>query len=160
MYIREVTSSRKNGPDAVYLQLVEGHRDGKTGKVKIQILHSFGRKDKLDLGQVQRLVNQLGGYLSPEDQPDLLSDIEITRSWDYGGPYLLDALWHELKLDRFFLGGCSKSLSGYYTPRGKESRENSKERFLLFPALMHRLPSGRTDSHLVPLGEHHVCPPL
>ena len=103
MYTREVTSSRKHGPDAVYVQLVEGHRDGKTGKVKTTILHSFGRKDELDLGQIRRLVNQLIGYLEPEDQPELLSGVEITHSWDYGGPYLLDALWRELKLDRFFL---------------------------------------------------------
>ena len=80
MYIREVTSARKHGPDAVYLQLVEGYRDGKTGKVKIQILHSFGRKDKLDLGGIHRLVDQLCGYLNPEDQPDLLSEIEVTHS--------------------------------------------------------------------------------
>ena len=108
MYIREVTSARKHGPDAVYLQLVEGYRDGKTGKVKIQILHSFGRKDKLDLGGIHRLVDQLCGYLSPEDQPDLLSAIEITHSWDYGGLYLLDALWHELKLDQFFLDALTE----------------------------------------------------
>ena len=91
MYIREVTLSRKHGPDAVYLQLAEGHRDPETGKVKTQILHSFGRKDKLDLDQVRRLVNQLVGYLRPEDRPDLLSGVEVTHSWDYGGPYLLDA---------------------------------------------------------------------
>ena len=103
MYIREVTSSRKHGPDVVYLQLVEGYRDGKTGKVKTQILHSFGRKDELDLGQIRRLVDQLVGYLKPEDQPKLLSGVEVTHSWDYGGLYLLDALWRELKLDRFFL---------------------------------------------------------
>jgi transposase len=108
MYIREVTSARKHGPDAVYLQLVEGYRDGKTGKVKIQILHSFGRKDKLDLGQIHRLADQLCGYLKPEDQPDLLSEIEVTHSWDYGGPYLLDALWHQLKLDRFFLDALTE----------------------------------------------------
>lgn len=108
MYIREVTSSRKHGSDVVYLQLVEGYRDGKTGKVKTQILHSFGRKDKLDLGQVRRLVDQLVGYLKPEDQPELLSGVEVTHSWDYGGPYLLDALWRELKLDRFFLEALNK----------------------------------------------------
>jgi transposase len=103
MYLREVTSPRKHSPDVVYLQLVEGYRNGKTGKVKTQILHSFGRKDELDLGQVRRLVNQLAGYLKPEDRPELLSGLEVTHSWDYGGPYLLDALWRELKLDRFFL---------------------------------------------------------
>ena len=108
MYIREVTSQRKRGPDTVYLQLAEGHRDPKTGKVKTQILHSFGRKDEIDLRQVRRLVNQLCGYLKPEDKPDLASGVEVTHSWDYGGTYLLDALWHELELDRFFLDALAK----------------------------------------------------
>jgi len=108
MYIREVTSQRKHGPDVIYLQLAEGYREAKTGKVKTQILHSFGRKDKLDLRQVHRLVNQLCGYLNPEDRPDLLSGIVVTHSWDYGGPYLLDALWHELELDRFFLDALAE----------------------------------------------------
>ena len=108
MYIREVTSTRKHGPDAIYLQLVEGYRDRETGKVKTQILYSFGRKDRLDLGQVGRVVNQLAGYLKPEDQPELLPGIEVMHSWDYGGPYLLDALRRELALDRFFLEALSK----------------------------------------------------
>jgi transposase len=103
MYLREVTSPRKHGLDVVYLQLAEGHRDPKTGKVKTQVLHSFGRKEEVDLAQIRRLVHQLSGYLKPKDQPDLLAGLEVTHSWDYGGPYLLDALWHELKLDRFFL---------------------------------------------------------
>ncbi|MCK4393336.1 IS1634 family transposase, partial [Candidatus Bipolaricaulota bacterium] len=105
---REVTSPRRHGPDVVYLQLAEGYRDSETGKVKTKILHSFGRKDELDLGQVRRLTNQLTSYLKPEDRPDLLSGIEVTHSWDYGGPYVLDALWRELKLDRFFLEALSK----------------------------------------------------
>jgi len=103
MYLREVTSPRRHGPGVVYLQLAEGYRDSETGKVKTKILHSFGRKDELDLGQVRRLANQLTSYLKPEERPDLLSDIEVTHSWDYGGPYVLEALWRELKLDRFFL---------------------------------------------------------
>jgi len=108
MYLREVTSPRKHGLDVVYLQLAEGHRDPKTGKVKTQVLHSFGRKEEVDLAQIRRLVHQLSGYLKPRDQPDLLAGLEVTHSWDYGGPYLLDALWHELKLDRFFLEELAK----------------------------------------------------
>ena len=108
MYIREVTSSRKHAPDAVYLQLAEGHRNPETGKVKTQILHSFRRNDKLDLLGIYQLVDQLCGYLKPEDKLDLVSEIEITHSWDYGGPYLLDALWRELRLNRFFLEELAK----------------------------------------------------
>jgi len=80
MYLREVTSSRKHGPDVVYLQLAEGYRDSETGKVKTKILHSFGRKEEVDLAQIRRLVHQLSGYLKPEDRPDLLSDVEVTHS--------------------------------------------------------------------------------
>lgn len=101
MYLREVTSPRKHGADAVYLQLVEGERDTH-GRVQTRILHSFGRKDRLDLAQIRRLVGQLSRYLDAEDAPDLLDGLEVAATWDYGGPYVLDALWRELELDRFF----------------------------------------------------------
>lgn len=103
MYLREVTSPRKHGPDAVYLQLVEGVRNPKTGKVETRILHSFGRKDQLDLGRVRRLVNQLLRYLDAGEQPELPLGVAVTQSWDFGGPYLLDALWRQLELDHFFI---------------------------------------------------------
>ena len=102
MYLREVTSPRKQGPDAVYLQLVEGVRHPKTGKVHTRILHSFGRVDQLDTERIRRLVNQLLRYLEEGRRPDLPFGVEITHTWDFGGPYPLDALWRELKLDRFF----------------------------------------------------------
>lgn len=102
MYLREVTSPRKQGPDAVYLQLVEGVRHPKTGRVQTRILHSFGRKDQLDTERIRRLVNQLLRYLEEGERPDLPFGVEVTQTWDFGGPYLLDALWRELELDRFF----------------------------------------------------------
>lgn len=102
MYPREVISKRKHGPDVVYVQLVRGERDQKTGKVKTQILHSFGRKDQLDMEQIRRLVNHLIQYLDPEDCPQLPQGLAIDHTWDYGGTYVLDALWRELELDSFF----------------------------------------------------------
>ena len=100
MYLREVVSPRKRGPDARYLQLVEGERDGQ-GRVQTRILHSFGRTDQLDLEQIRRLVEQLSRYLDPAAAPDA-SGIEVTRSWSLGGTHLLDSLWRELGLDQFF----------------------------------------------------------
>ncbi|MFQ6090184.1 MAG: hypothetical protein ACE5LD_01915 [Candidatus Bipolaricaulia bacterium] len=108
MYLREVTSPRKRGPDAVYLQLVEGIRDPKTGKVETRILHSFGRKDRLDTERIRRLAGQLLRYLEEGERPDLPFGVEITQTWDFGGPYLLDALWRELDLDRFFADALEK----------------------------------------------------
>lgn len=102
MYLRDVTSKRKHGPDAVYVQLVEGYRDPETSKVKTRILHSFGRKEELDLDQIRRLVDQLLAYLPPEEQPELAGSFELTDTWQWGGPHLLDGLWRELELDDFF----------------------------------------------------------
>lgn len=100
MYLREVVSPRKRGPDTRYLQLVEGERDAQ-GRVQTRILHSFGRTDQLDLEQIRRLVEQLSRYLDPAAAPDA-SGIEVTRSWGLGGTHLLDSLWRELGLDQFF----------------------------------------------------------
>lgn len=100
MYLREVVSPRKRGPDTRYLQLVEGERDAK-GRVQTRILHSFGRTDQLDLEQIRRLVEQLGRYLDPA-VPAAASGLEVTRTWSFGGTHLLDSLWKELRLDQFF----------------------------------------------------------
>jgi hypothetical protein len=100
MYLREVVSPRKRGPDTRYLQLVEGERDAK-GRVQTRILHSFGRTDQLDLAQIRRLVDQLGRYLDPDASP-AVSGLDVTRTWAIGGTHLLDSLWRELRLDQFF----------------------------------------------------------
>lgn len=102
MYLREVVSPRVKGPDAVYVQLVEGQRNPNSGKVETTILHTFGRKDQLDLPQIRRLVSQLIQYLDEGDRPELLSDLEMTRTWELGGTYLLDGIWRGLELDQFF----------------------------------------------------------
>lgn len=102
MYLREVTSRRKHGPDAVYLQLVEGYRDPATGKVKTRILHSFGRKEEVDRSQLRRLGTQCFSYLEAEDEGPVPEELEITDSWTFGGLHLLDGLWRELELGGFF----------------------------------------------------------
>jgi hypothetical protein len=100
MYLREVVSPRKRGPDTRYLQLVEGERDAQ-GRVQTRILHSFGRTDQLDREQIRRLVDQLSRYLDPA-APPAASGLEVTRTWTFGGTHLLDSLWRELALDQFF----------------------------------------------------------
>jgi hypothetical protein len=100
MYLREVVSPRKRGPDTRYLQLVEGERDAQ-GRVQTRILHSFGRTDQLDLEQIRRLVEQLSRYLDPA-APQAVSGLEMTHTWAIGGTHLLDSLWRELGLDQFF----------------------------------------------------------
>jgi hypothetical protein len=102
MYLREVTSKRKHGPDATYVQLCESEWDPEKGSARTRILHSFGRKEELDLTQVARLVEQLSSYLESEGEGRDASGVTLTDSWDFGGTHLLDGLWRSLDLDRFF----------------------------------------------------------
>jgi transposase len=102
MYLREVVSKRKRGPDVTYVQLCESEWDAERGSAKTRILHSFGRKDDLDLKQIARLQEQLAAYLEGEQEGRRAGGIDLTDTWDFGGPHLLDSLWRELELDRFF----------------------------------------------------------
>ena len=100
MFLREVTSKRKTGPDAVYVQLVHNQWDPEIEQSRTRILHSFGRKRDLDTDQLRRLSEQCRAYLPAEEQVD--GEFEITDSWQLGGLHLLDGLWRELGLDEFF----------------------------------------------------------
>jgi transposase len=102
MYIREVTSKRKRGPDVTYVQLCESEWDAQKGSARSRILHSFGRKDELDLRQLARLSAQLAAYLDTENLGGSVEGVDLTDTWDFGGPHLLDGLWRELRLDDFF----------------------------------------------------------
>jgi hypothetical protein len=66
MYLREVTSKRKHGPDVTYVQLCESEWDARKGSARTRILHSFGRKDALDLRRMARLRARLTAYLEVE----------------------------------------------------------------------------------------------
>ena len=101
MFIRESKSTLKDGTAVTYLQLVESVWNRSKRSPRHRVVHSFGRKDKLDVAQIERLVASLRKYLDPE----LAGDVEFRRFIDakqMGVTYLLDALWQKLKVDRFF----------------------------------------------------------
>jgi len=68
MYLREVTSKRKHGPDAVYLQLCTSDWDPERGQARTRIVHSFGRKEEVDPDELRRLVEQCMAYLPAEER--------------------------------------------------------------------------------------------
>lgn len=88
MFLREVTSKRKTGPDAVYVQLVHSDWDPEIEQSRTRILPSLGRKEELDTEQLRRLKEQCEAYLPPEERTD--GDFEVTDSSQLGGPHLLD----------------------------------------------------------------------
>ena len=103
MFVRETTSKRKHGPDVTYLHLARNVWDPKRKTTRTEILHSFGRKDKLDFDEIRRLVKSLSSYLPPVEQLHLLpKDFTFLWSRQFGHLYLLYHLWKKFGLDDFF----------------------------------------------------------
>jgi len=103
MFVRETHSKRKDGSTVTYLHLVESQWDKRKKGPRHKVLHSFGRKDQLDVEQIRRLVHSLRQYLEPSDAVDTRSEFKrFLGAKDLGLPYMLDQLWHQLRIDRFF----------------------------------------------------------
>ena len=105
MYLRTVKSKTKNGVRE-YLQLCHNYREDGVSKTKV--LYSFGRKDKLDLDQIRRLINSLSAMLPDKERrqlqlnlnADLAEDFRFMGSKDLGGSFFLDQLWKQLEIDK------------------------------------------------------------
>ena len=103
MFVRETTSKRKGGPDVTYLHLAHNAWDRKQKMTRTKILHSFGRKDQLDIEAIRRLVKSLSSYLPLKEQLSLLpKDLKFLWSRSFAHLYLLDHLWRKFSLDEFF----------------------------------------------------------
>ena len=66
------------------------------------MLFTFGREDALDRDAVKRLVASLSKLLEPGDAvaTTAAADLEFISSVPFGGTYVLDHLWHRLKIDQ------------------------------------------------------------
>lgn len=88
-----------------YLQLAHNERDA-DGKVKPRILHNFGRKDRVDVEALKRLVNSISRFLPPGDAAGIRQDLGLEAPFEFlgakqlGGTHLLDGLWSRLGIRR------------------------------------------------------------
>ena len=82
------------------MQLAHNERVG--GKSRVNVIHGFGRKDRLDTEALKRLINSMTRFLDPEDAASVRQDLgletpfEFLGAKEYGGTYLLDGLWERL----------------------------------------------------------------
>jgi hypothetical protein len=85
-----------------YLHLAHNEWDPVKGWAVPKVLFTFGREDDLDREAVRRLVASLSKLLEPGDALVATSapDLEFTSSVPFGGAYVLDQLWHRLRIDR------------------------------------------------------------
>lgn len=103
MYLRTVKSKTKKGVKE-YLQLCHNYRENGTSKT--QVIYNFGRKDKLDLDQIRRLIKSLSGVLPTKEANQIqagingFKDFRFIGSRQLGGSFFLDQLWHHLELDK------------------------------------------------------------
>ena len=110
MYLRETKRTNSDGRTVSYLQLAHNHRDPKTGVPKAEMIHSFGRADRVDREGLARLVRSISRFLEPGEAvaASTTGDVEVVDSRPLGGALVLDHLWHQLGIDQ----GVKRLLAG------------------------------------------------
>lgn len=97
------TTKRENKSGTVrYLHLAHNEWDPVKGRAVPKVLFTFGREDELDRDAIRRLVASLSRLLEPGEalEAGTAPGLEFTGSVPFGGAYVLDHLWHRLKIDR------------------------------------------------------------
>ena len=125
MYVRTNKRKNKDGTVVEYIQLAHNRRHPEKGYSVVEVIHSFGRKDQLDVDGIRRLVNSLCRFLDPEDAFKIQSQgngdktMEFVSSRPAGGAILLKALWDRIGIkeclerglkDRSFTAPIQESL--------------------------------------------------
>ena len=72
------------------------------GFAQAQAVHSFGRRDQLDIEALRRLIISVSRFLDPEDAIRLEhqdQDLKFVSSKPAGSAYLLKGIWDKLNID-------------------------------------------------------------
>ncbi|WP_027416905.1 IS1634 family transposase [Aneurinibacillus terranovensis] len=105
MYIRRVSRKNKNGTTTAYLQLAHNEWDSEAKYSKAKVIYSFGREDEVDRAVLERLVQSISRYLSPEAALQAQNTIGETADFLFqsskrlGGAWMLNQLWNKMGLD-------------------------------------------------------------
>jgi transposase len=102
MYIRTIKRKNKDGSEVEYVQLANNVWDKDKGFAQAQVIHSFGRRDQLDVEALKRLVKSMSRFLDPEDSLQIEhrdEQLKIISSRPAGGAHLLKELWKRLHID-------------------------------------------------------------
>lgn len=112
MYVRSTPGKpRRDGSKVEYVQLAHNVWDPVKARSRVQVIHTFGRSDRLDVAAMRRLAGSIIRYLDGRpDAGDALGgeDVEGLRlagSAPMGAAWLLDGLWRQLGLAEA-IGAC------------------------------------------------------
>ena len=114
MYIRTTQRHNRDGSTVRYVQLAESIWDSGKQRSQTHIVHNFGRQEELDVEAMRRLAKSILRVACPNDLARLEAEAEalgqpIQFDWvkEYGGLYLLRALWGRLGLGEEIVRGLS-----------------------------------------------------
>jgi hypothetical protein len=105
MYLR--TTKRRNADGSVvrYYQLAENTWDPKRSCAIAKVVYNFGRADGLDLEKLRRLAESILRVCGEErarldaHAGQIADDVQVRDAWSFGGVYVLEQLWRELRID-------------------------------------------------------------
>lgn len=114
MYIRTTQRQNRDGSTIRYLQLAESVWDPEKQRSQTRIVYNLGRQEELDIEAMRRLAKSILRIACPDDLARLEAEAEalgqpIQINWakEYGGLYLLRALWDRLGLGEEILRAAS-----------------------------------------------------
>ena len=106
MYLRTIQRRNKDGSVVRYVQLAHNVRHAGSGNAVAEVIHSFGREDRLDRDALARLVASIARYLGPEAEVEATAGggegpggLAFVSSKAMGGAWALDQLWRRLGID-------------------------------------------------------------
>jgi len=111
MYVRTKTFKNKDGSTRTYLYIVEGKRVN--GKVRQRIVANLGRLEKLQEGQLDKLIEGLVKFSRRQWIEACARSIEAKWAKDFGPALVFRRLWEDLNLDsilRELLSGTEISI--------------------------------------------------
>jgi len=94
-----------------YLALAQNERDPGTGVARAQIVHRFGRTDRVDRQALARLVRAISRFLDPADAVAAASgegdgEVRVLDSRAMGSCWLADRLWERLGIGETILAAA------------------------------------------------------
>ena len=87
MNLRETRRTNRDGSVVAYLQLAHNERHPETGSPVANVIHNFGRAEKVDRDALARPVSSISRFLSPEQATAAVrgAEVDIVDSRPLGG---------------------------------------------------------------------------
>ena len=117
MYLRTTRRKNKDGSVVEYYSLAHNEWDSEKKRSTTKVLHNFGRADHIEREALVRLCRSIARVCGAEVQDPLgeeaeevaaTPEVDTLGTLELGVPWVADALWREVGLDRIVRGLLAK----------------------------------------------------